>query len=94
LKTRLVMENNGKSAEILEIFSSIQGEGPFTGVKQIFVRFAECNLKCEFCDVENPFPPKDFPVDKLVSIIKQIEQNSGGHQSVSLTGGEPLLYKE
>lgn len=36
--------------EILEIFSGIQGEGLSVGVRQIFVRFAGCNLDCAYCD--------------------------------------------
>ena len=90
------MKNEKKElqADILEIFSSIQGEGPFMGVKQIFVRFAKCNMKCGFCDLERPFPPKEFSSAKLMSIVKQIVQNSGDHHSISLTGGEPLLYKD
>ncbi len=82
------------NADILEIFSSIQGEGPFMGIRQIFVKFAPCNLKCRFCDLESAFGPKRFSIDKLMSIIKQISENSGDHHSVSLTGGEPLLFKD
>jgi organic radical activating enzyme len=82
------------TADISEIFSSVQGEGPFMGVKQIFVKFAACNLRCKFCDQKKAFGPKHFTVDKMLSIVKQINENSGGHHSVSLTGGEPLLYAE
>lgn len=35
---------------ISEIFSSIQGEGMLAGRRQIFVRLAECNLDCRYCD--------------------------------------------
>lgn len=37
-------------ANIVEIFSSIQGEGLYVGTRQVFVRFAGCNLACDYCD--------------------------------------------
>ena len=83
-----------QKANITEIFSSVQGEGPFVGIKQIFVRFSGCNACCGFCDQDNTLPEKEFSVDKLLSIIKQIGLNSGDHHSVSFTGGEPLLQKD
>jgi len=43
---------NSTAANLSEIFSSIQGEGPYIGCKQIFIRFSDCNLDCDYCDTD------------------------------------------
>ena len=73
---------------IKEIFSSIQGEGPFIGYRQLFVRFCGCNLNCSFCDTDyDKVNSKQYTVEELV---EEVKKHSDCH-SVSLTGGEPLL---
>ncbi len=37
-------------AHLVEIFESVQGEGPQVGERTVFVRFAECDLRCAWCD--------------------------------------------
>jgi organic radical activating enzyme len=38
------------TANLVEIFSSVQGEGVHVGVSTLFVRFGECDLRCRWCD--------------------------------------------
>ena len=38
------------SANVVELFSGIQGEGTHVGRRQIFLRLAGCNLRCDYCD--------------------------------------------
>lgn len=42
-----------KHARLYEVFSSIQGEGPWIGQRQIFVRFAGCTIRCRYCDTQD-----------------------------------------
>ena len=75
-------------AKIKEIFSSIQGEGPLVGYKQLFIRFCGCNLNCNYCDTDFELNfSKDFSAEEILEVINK---NTDCH-SVSLTGGEPLL---
>lgn len=39
--------------EVHSIFKTIQGEGPFSGHRAIFLRLAGCNLQCPLCFVKN-----------------------------------------
>ncbi len=92
-------------APIREIFCSVQGEGPYTGVRQAFVRFAGCNLECVYCDTprdrteqcrveEGCGTQKYKKIENPLSgdIVSDIIKKYDGLHSVSLTGGEPLLY--
>jgi organic radical activating enzyme len=98
------------TARLVEVFSAIQGEGLNVGTRQIFIRFALCDLRCHFCDSAHTWnaPPtcrierspglRDFelysnPV-QLPVLLEWVERQNvpGLHDSISLTGGEPLLH--
>lgn len=95
-------------ANVIEIFSSVQGEGKYIGCRQIFVRLADCNLKCAYCDTD--FSRADFckvetvagsatfrdmknPLDSAqVAEVIKNFSDAVPTQAVSFTGGEPLLH--
>jgi 7-carboxy-7-deazaguanine synthase len=93
-----------KTAHLIEIFSSIQGEGPRVGERMTFVRFEGCALKCRWCDTPESFRVhSEFRVEKIPfsniweegpnpvlgsEIEKWLEHFSD--PMVSLTGGESL----
>ncbi|MGA9840303.1 MAG: radical SAM protein [Thermoplasmata archaeon] len=75
---------------IIEVFHSVQGEGPLTGVRTSFVRTARCNLRCAWCDTTYSFGAgreRSIP-----SLIREVASHRTRH--VCLTGGEPLLQSE
>ena len=78
-------------AKINEIFDSIQGEGPYIGYRQLFVRFCGCNLLCDYCDTEFN-QGETYSVSELLNKVKSFDLEH--IHSVSLTGGEPLLQYE
>ena len=89
-------------APVSEIFASYQGEGIYMGQPQIFVRFVGCNLRCDYCDTpKNQLLDENqqyLSIDTILARIKEFSTKrlSGGDGSipktVSITGGEPLLY--
>jgi len=79
-------------AKVSEIFLSLQGEGKYLGQEQCFVRFYGCNMRCDFCDTK----PETFKEYSTEQLLKQIRDTIGDSsvKSISLTGGEPLLYRD
>ena len=80
-------------AKIKEIFASIQGEGLLVGVQQIFIRFCKCNLACKYCDTDFSSDYKTYSSQELIEYL-QNNFNLNTVNSVSLTGGEPLLWTD
>lgn len=82
---------DGKTLQLVEIFPTLQGEGPFVGHPAVFVRLGGCNLACAFCDTEfEKFQP--IALDILLQHIDQTSREQGQRvrDLVVITGGEPL----
>ncbi len=80
-------------AKTVETFASIQGEGKYAGIKQVFVRFFECNMHCVWCDTPHSIGDTTQKFDQwsIEELFYQIETLWKDCHSVSLTGGEPLM---
>ena len=81
---------NGLTVPLTEIFLSVQGEGKYVGCRQIFIRFADCNLHCAYCDTDF-VRRSERRIDDVIDEIKKLMSDAPVH-SISLTGGEPLLH--
>ena len=73
------------SYPIVEIFHSVQGEGYHTGIPHVFVRFGNCNLRCEWCDTNF----LEYEMRDLEDIVSEV--SSYNCDRVIFTGGEPAL---
>jgi 7-carboxy-7-deazaguanine synthase len=93
-----------ESGFVSEVFLSIQGEGRYLGVLQLFVRVAGCSLGCAYCDSaaareqgeeftvgDGGFVGRN-PVDtgELAVMVEALLVHAPSVHSISITGGEPL----
>lgn len=86
-----------RSLEVNEIFSSIQGEGKFSGKPSIFIRLRRCNLACPKCDERDTWDSSllgyhkfdIYSPEALVDFVNKFI----GIGNVVITGGEPLIWR-
>lgn len=74
---------------VVEIFHTLQGEGPDAGLPAIFIRLQGCNLRCFFCDTDfshgSAFNPESILQDAFSVATGSIPT------LIVITGGEPLI---
>lgn len=74
---------------VSEIFTSLQGEGPYSGLPCFFIRLSGCPHNCIYCDTRYA---KVEGEERTLEEILQEAKNSGINL-VEVTGGEPLSQK-
>lgn len=81
-------ERNAK-LQVHEIFYTIQGEGPYSGIPAVFIRLTGCNLACSFCDTHwDDDEDLYWSIDEIMQEIKDV---MAPHCTLAIiTGGEPL----
>ena len=91
------MASDGASLKLSEIFESLQGEGVSTGSPTVFVRLAQCNLHCTWCDTKYTwdFQRYDYDAEVHERSAEEVAQqvNASASRRLVLTGGEPLLQQ-
>lgn len=80
------VKGDGAQLDVQQIFPTLQGEGPFSGMPSVFVRLGGCNLACVFCDTEF----ETFSGKSVDSIVSEVNALAGKARLVVITGGEPF----
>lgn len=78
--------------KVVEIFTSIDGEGKRTGLPVVFVRLHGCNLRCSYCDTRYGCEGDEYEEMKVSEVVEVIKKT--GIQAVTITGGEPLIHDD
>ena len=88
--------SNTNSLDVIKIWKTIQGEGPFAGQPAVFVRLAGCNLQCPNCDTQYTDGRNRIKNEDIIRLIqvqmppKHMVGNNVVGSLVVLTGGEPF----
>lgn len=81
--------------DLHSIFYTLQGEGPFTGRRAVFIRLAGCNLQCPQCDTEYTTGRHEATVSQVVQYAQnnipfEVRSQKTKRMLAVITGGEPL----
>jgi 7-carboxy-7-deazaguanine synthase len=76
--------------DVVETFTSIQGESTWAGHTCFFVRLSGCNLSCAYCDTRYAMARgRSMTISDIVRAADESRASI-----IELTGGEPLLQPE
>lgn len=80
--------------KVVELFTSIEGEGKRAGQPVHFLRLEGCNLRCLYCDTAYSYDDAEFEEWDLEYLLAKIRGMvfESRIQAITITGGEPLLH--
>jgi len=85
------MDNpNTIALPLMEHFSTLQGEGRFTGHAAYFIRLGGCDVGCVWCDVKESWDMSKHPLVPITTIVDWVVDS--GVEIAVITGGEPLMH--
>jgi len=80
---------------VLDICQTLEGEGNDVGIPRVLARVGGCPIGCIGCDSAYTFGVKGARVMPVSSFMNKIEDSARGvTRSISITGGEPMMYPE
>lgn len=76
---------------------TVQGEGPSTGRRAVFIRLMNCNLTCKTCDTPYTWDDTRFDLDAEATVTSISDLLTWATAQpvdlVVITGGEPLIQQ-
>lgn len=98
--SEIVVGRDHTDLDVVNVWNTIQGEGPFSGIPATFVRLAGCNIRCNGCDTDYTTNRRRQSVSMLFSEVVTSKPLGYTHRCASLprcpaglvviTGGEPF----
>src|SRR6185503_1650310 len=85
--------------DVVEVFPTIQGKGPFAGERAVFLRLAGCNMQCPECDTDYTSNRRRMSFDAIWQLIRRAYKSFNQFYLGKLvpervllviTGGEPF----
>lgn len=76
---------------------TVQGEGPSTGRRAVFIRLMNCNLTCKNCDTPYTWDKTRFDLNSETTVTSITDLLAWANMQpvdlVVITGGEPLMQQ-
>lgn len=94
---RIIRTDDG-SLDVVKIWDTLQGEGPFSGRPAVFIRLAGCNIRCPLCDTDYTSNRRLMFVNEIQAEVERLRRPyrldglpvKRPATLVVITGGEPF----